>query len=136
MPGFFFSEDQRDERGHICPRTAVLEDPDEFAVRSRCLPNFVSEIPWQLANKTWDVPEPLPILAVAGDAEGLPVKDRFPFFDILGRGFEGICPGPGFLDLVDGHSWFEYGFIGSKDLNAPRAERRRHKHREQEVQMH
>lgn len=111
MPGFFFGEDEWNERSHIGPRTAVLENPQDFTISSCGLPGFVGEIPGELANQTRDIAQPLAIPAMTGDAECLPVKNRFPFFDILRRRLKWILPSPGFFDLVDRDSRLQHGRI-------------------------
>src|SRR5512146_2027224 len=119
VPGFFFSEDKRDERGHIRPRAAVFENPQEFAVGSRRLPRLVGKIARELPDEPGNIAQPLAVAPVAGHTKGFPVKKRFPLLDILFCSRKRIRPGPGFFDLVDRHTGLEDGFIGPEGRTHP-----------------
>jgi len=108
-----FGDDERNEGPHVGAGTAVLQNPEQLAVRSPRLPGLVREVArqqaFQRARRDVRPEDSLAVRTMAGPAEGLAFEQGLALRDRFGRGRQRIRDGAGRLDLVFRHA-------GTQDL--------------------
>lgn len=115
LPGFFFCEDERDERGHIGPWAPVLENPEKLAIGASCLPALVREVSWQgsLQGALVDIAaQSLPVWPMTGSAEAFPLEKTLAICDHSGSDRERVSDSPSGTYLIRWNAWSQDLEIG------------------------